>query len=202
MHTSLEAKRIFFDDLAERWDSFTDATEATRQLEAILTATGMKPDEDVLDLGCGTGILTLWLRTFISGGSITAVDISRRMVELARRKCGENGISWLVADAADVPVPSTSFDRVICFSTWPHFTDPGPVCDELYRILRPGKQLHIIHTISREKVNAVHTGAGGPIARDHLPPATDVGKLLERHGFRTAETVDNEERYCVTAVKP
>jgi demethylmenaquinone methyltransferase/2-methoxy-6-polyprenyl-1,4-benzoquinol methylase len=201
MHATLEAKRNFFDDLAERWDSFTDAPAVTRQLESVLTAAGIRPDEHVLDLGCGTGILTLWLRKFISGGSITAVDISRRMIEQARQKCGEEGISWLVADAAALPVPSGSFNRVLCFSTWPHFTDPGPVCKEIHRILKPGRELHIIHTIPREKVNAVHTGAGGPIAGDLLPPAADVGQLLERHGFTITGTIDNDERYFVTALK-
>jgi SAM-dependent methyltransferase len=59
------------------------------------------PPVEVLDLGCGTGSLSLLLAS--GGYRVTAVDLSPRMVELARRKLAGHDVRVLVGDAADLP---------------------------------------------------------------------------------------------------
>jgi SAM-dependent methyltransferase len=87
----------------------------------------------VLELGCGGGGLSLQLLR--RGAQLTALDLSPRMVELARRRAPE--ARFLVAPAEDTGLPEESFDRVV--GKWVlHHVDVGAAAAEVRRLLRPG----------------------------------------------------------------
>jgi ubiquinone/menaquinone biosynthesis C-methylase UbiE len=193
-------RRSYFDDLSGRWDGFTDADRVCRMLTTVLSGYGIGRDEHVIDLGCGTGNLTQVLSHILGPeGRITAVDFSPEMIAVASEKMSDPRIRWLVADAAALPLEDKSTDRIICFSAWPHFADPHAVGRELSRVLRPHGELHIVHIDSREKINAVHSGVGGPIGADLLPSAAALAAILASCGFIVHETVDNGSAYRVSA---
>ena len=199
---NLESKRAFFDDLALRWDDSHDLAAVEQRLDEGLAAFGLLPDETVLDIGCGTGNLTkVILRRLSPAGKVVAVDISPKMVEVARQKIADKRVSWLVADAHNLPLPQGIFDRAICLAVWPHFDDPLAAARELWRVLRPGGAIHIWHLMSRERMNQVHASAGGPVAHDLLPPAAETGLVLEKAGFDVLEAKESEDLYLVTAVR-
>jgi demethylmenaquinone methyltransferase/2-methoxy-6-polyprenyl-1,4-benzoquinol methylase len=195
-----QGKREYFDAIAPRWEGIVDGGRIRTRLSRELDALAIRESEHVLDLGCGTGILTSLLLTRLSArGKVSAVDFSGSMLEQARKKIHDRRVSWIAADAASMPLAGASVDRAIAFSTWPHFPDPDAVLGELRRVIRPGGALHVIHVDPRESINAIHAHAGGPIGLDRLAPAPALVSAMERCGFTPSSIVDDGERYVVSA---
>ena len=157
----------------------------------------------VADVGAGTGLFT---RTFAvrvgATGKVFAVDISPRMIEIARGKIADPRVTWHVASAENLPLAISACDRIVCFSVWPHFQDPQAVCQELSRVLRPGGHIHVWHLLSRHKINQIHAGAGDAVKHDLLLPAAETASQLAHAGFQVTTVIDDDERYLVTARKP
>ncbi len=99
---------------------------------------------DALDLGCGTGFLSLELAA--RGHRVTGVDFAPSMIARAERKAAERGlaVSFEAGDAEQLPYSPSSFDLAISrhvLWTLPH---PEAAIEEWLRVLRPGGRLAII----------------------------------------------------------
>ncbi len=196
-------RAAFFDSIAEKWDGWEDTVALTRKLVTGLEDLGVGPDETVLDVGCGTGNLTRALLAKLSAaGRVVGVDISQRMIKVARNKVSDERVAWHAADARRLPLANASCDRVICYSVWPHFDDRVAVAAELHRVLRTGGCLHVWHLIPRERINEIHASTGEAVRHDTLPPAEETAKLIAGAGFQIATAVETQEIYLVTAAKP
>lgn len=192
----------FFDSLALRWDDEVATPEFLARLEAEVGTFGVGSHERVLDLGCGTGNLTALLLDLVREGRVIGLDISRGMLDRARSKVTEvDRVEWVHADVVSIPLGGSSVDRVICLSTWPHFTDPVGAATEVERVLRPGGHFHILHLDGREVINDLHRGIGEPVGEDRLWPAVEVAGLLEGVGLVVTEVRDEAEGYLITASK-
>jgi SAM-dependent methyltransferase len=89
----------------------------------------------VLELGCGSGDLSIELLR--RGANLTAVDVSPRMVELARSRAEGLGATFLVAPAEDTSLPDGAFDLVV--GKWVlHHVDVPAAAAEVHRVLTPG----------------------------------------------------------------
>ena len=74
------------------------------ELRKGLIALDVPPSASVVDLGCGTGNLTLALLEHLdSQGRIVAVDLSPIMIDVAKRKVSDDRVRWAVADAVSMP---------------------------------------------------------------------------------------------------
>jgi demethylmenaquinone methyltransferase/2-methoxy-6-polyprenyl-1,4-benzoquinol methylase len=105
------------------------------------------PGSDALDLCTGTGDLALALRRRIGAdGRVVGSDFSEAMLELARRKSGEEGLpvefGW--ADALELPYGDGSFDAVTVGFGARNLADLGRGLSEMARVLRPGGRLVIL----------------------------------------------------------
>lgn len=196
-------KRAYFDSIAARWDGWEDLASLPGRLRAGLMELAMLPGETVVDLGCGTGNLTGVLAEMVGErGRVLAVDFSPGMLAQAQAKITAPQVHWFCDDAACLPVADQSVDHVVCFSVWPHFNDASRVADEIFRLLKPGGNLHIWHLAGRETINEIHHGQGQPIGMDLLPPAIDLSQLLQDAGFEIQLITDEKERYLISARKP
>ncbi|MFZ5646916.1 MAG: class I SAM-dependent methyltransferase [Bacillota bacterium] len=101
---------------------------------------------DLLDLAGGTGINAVALSG--AGARVTVVDASGAM--LARAEAKKADIRIVRADAADLPLPDSSFDIVLVSDAWHHFRDQGRVAGEVARVLRPGGRVYIIDFDSKK----------------------------------------------------
>jgi len=194
----MNAKRVYFEEVADRWDGMVDLNGLQARLRLVLDDIQIGTDERILDLGCGTGNLTALLTERLSHtGCVVAVDFSGRMLSRARTKVKDPRVSWVVADAHTLPLADASVDRVFCFSAWPHFDDPDRVAEGIARVLRPGGRLHILHTASRLEVNEIHLHAGRPLERDLLVPVEETSAMLREGGFREMKVWEDDRTYGI-----
>src|SRR5690349_580936 len=112
-----------------------------RILDLVVPA---RPGLAALDIGCGTGFLSLELAA--RGHRVTGVDFAPSMLAIARRKAAQQHLDLRLeqADAEQLPFPPGSFDLVISrhvLWTLPH---PEAALDEWIRVLRPGGRVVVI----------------------------------------------------------
>ena len=100
---------------------------------------------DILDLGCGTGSLSLLAAE--QGHLVTGVDSSPAMVDLARAKLAGRDAAFLVGDAATPPVGEQRFDVVLVRHVLWALPDPGRALRHWRELLRPGGRLVLIEGV-------------------------------------------------------
>ncbi|MBN1521352.1 MAG: class I SAM-dependent methyltransferase [Candidatus Aureabacteria bacterium] len=161
----------------------------------------LQKNDRVLDIGCGTGILFPFLqKTVTSGGHVIALDFSSAMIRKARAN-SPHGISFIQAEAERIPIKDDFFDTAICFSCFPHFADKEKSLLEINRVLKEDGEIHILHTESREEINAIHKKAGGPVSHDRLPQVSEMFTIMTKAGFSGITVQDAKDFYCAKAVK-
>lgn len=113
----------------------------------------------VLELACGTGISTEYLRAALPGGvEIVATDLNEAMLDHARAKRGGLAkVSFGQADALDLPHEDASFDAVVCQFGIMFFPDKAAAVAEVLRVLKPGGQFVFNTWDSAERNPAVLT---------------------------------------------
>lgn len=96
-------------------------------------------DLAVLELACGTGIVTRRLRKALpDSATLVATDLNDAMVDYARAAVPDPGIVWQQADAQALPFEDASFDVVVCQFGFMFLPDKAQGFREARRVLRPG----------------------------------------------------------------
>lgn len=106
-------------------------------------------ESDVLDVGCGGGILSESLAA--SGGRVTGIDIAEKPLKIAKLHLHESGLKvdyrQITVEALASETPA-SFDIITCMEMLEHVPDPASVIQACARLLRPGGQV-FFSTLSR-----------------------------------------------------
>lgn len=135
--------------------------DATRS--ALVEQAALCPGNHVLDLGCGTGSLTILIRQLYPDATVVGMDPDPKALERARRKAGRVGISVRFdrGYADELPYDAATFDRVFSSLMLHHLpTDIRETAlREVCRVLRPGGSLHMVDFASGDG------GPGSPLAR-------------------------------------
>jgi SAM-dependent methyltransferase len=109
---------------------------------ALLNSAALAPGERVLDLACGTGLVTLSAaRAVGAGGQVIGVDIADRMVEALRTRAATAGLPQVAAarmDAEQLALADGSVDVVLCALGLMYLPDPEQALREVKRVVRPG----------------------------------------------------------------
>ena len=124
-------------DYDEKWSFYVDST--TR---ATLSRLPMRPDDRVLDVGCGTGELLSRIAAKYPAASLAGIDPVPAMLEVARKKLSDQ-VDLRVGWANELPWPEASFDVVVSCNMFHYVTHPVAAIREMQRVLRPGGQIVI-----------------------------------------------------------
>lgn len=94
----------------------------------------------LLDLGCGTGALAEAVLEEIANACLACVDLSPKMLELAKERLSGKADVFLV-DVEGLPFPDSSFDAAWCNDSFHHYPDPKKAAFQMWRVLKPGGTL-------------------------------------------------------------
>jgi ubiquinone/menaquinone biosynthesis C-methylase UbiE len=129
------------------WDRAADCYEQRWQAqvapahELMLELAALRPGEQVLDVACGTGLVTRQAAAAVgTAGTVVGTDLSGEMVEAASRGTRLRGLAQMRferADAEDLPFPDRSFDVALCGLGLMYVPDPILALQEMRRALRP-----------------------------------------------------------------
>lgn len=136
---SMNQTATFWDKIAERYAERPVADEASYRKKLAYTQKLLKPDMEVLELGCGTGSTAIAHAPFVK--RIRAVDISTRMLQIAQGKADAQGITNVSFDCAAieaVQLPDASVDVVMMHSILHVLEDKEAVIARVFRMLKPG----------------------------------------------------------------
>jgi len=133
--------RRLFATIADRYDFITAALsygQDRRWKRRLVSLAQPAAGRQALDLATGTGDIAFALSS--AGARVVALDITRRMIELAMTKSRERSGScvFIVGDMLALPFPDRSFDLVTTGYGLRNVPDLGAALDEIARVLRPG----------------------------------------------------------------
>ena len=192
--------REYFNRMAAKWDDCAAEKDVTR-LEGLAESLDILPGETVLDVGAGTGVFAPYLlRKIGPQGKLVCLDEAEEMLQKAREKNLAGNIEYVRADIASSQLESDIFDAVVCYSSFPHFSDKPLALKEIFRMLKPGGKLFICHTSSRQAINRIHSQI--PEVQGHLIPEESLMRWwLSAAGFAGINVIDSSDRYLARAVK-
>ena len=195
-------RKGFFDRHAATWDGELAYHEKSEALREVVNSFELKGGERVLDVGTGTGVLLPLLREAIGrSGFLTAMDFSLEMLRKAEGRSTAAKGFLINAGVGLIPFKADRFDRVTCFSAFPHFPDKKRALQEMARVLRPRGRVIIAHLHSVEEMNRFHQEVGGPVARDRLPEPGELELLMRDCGLSDISIENRPGRFLAAGRK-
>lgn len=129
----------FWDKLAPKFDNYEKKDQETYSLLIEKTRKYLEKDQTVLDFGCGTGLVSNEIAQ--DAGQVTAIDISSKMIELAKAKASSRGIqniAFLQAGIDDGTLTEKTFDVVIAAYILHLLDDLDSTLARIHCLLKPG----------------------------------------------------------------
>jgi ubiquinone/menaquinone biosynthesis C-methylase UbiE len=182
--------KLTFDAAAASYDSSTKYKYPHSYYPYVLEAVKRGHYDTLLDLGCGTGQLLemLWERD--STARYFGLDISDRMIEVARKRLADKA-TLLIGDSERTSFDDASFDVITCSASFHHYPRPQQVLQELHRILKPGGRLVLCDThvmgILRAVANLWIRSGFSKSGDVHLYSRTEIHQLFEESGFELTD---------------
>ena len=125
-------------------------------LKLIVEASGAGPDDTVLDVACGPGLVVAAFARVVRHA--TGIDITPAMLDRARTHAAQQGltnVTWHLGDVLPLPWPDASFSIVTSRFAFHHFLEPLSVLREMARVAKPGGRVVVIDsTPRRERADA------------------------------------------------
>jgi 2-polyprenyl-3-methyl-5-hydroxy-6-metoxy-1,4-benzoquinol methylase len=198
----LKEARRYWDNLAAAFDDLPDHGLRDSHILAawtdLLRTALPHPKTDILDVGCGTGSLSVVLAGL--GHTVTGIDVSPSMIALAQTKAAQHGfqIEYHVMDAADPQLLPQKYDVIICRHLLWVLPDPERVLQRWSTLLKQKGRLILIEG---------YWGTGAGLHAQEiikmLPSSlavVSVDQLSGKSNLWGANVTD--ERYAIIADKP
>lgn len=116
----------------KRWSFYVEAT-TRKTIEKL----NLRVTDELLDLGCGTGVLLQELSKTHSAEQLFGLDPVAAMLDIAKGKLSSS-IQLQEGWASHIPFKEDKFDLVVSSSMFHYIRDPQTALNEIYRVLRPG----------------------------------------------------------------
>lgn len=194
-------ERKFFDNLASTWDA-NEVLSTPERVSEILQHAHIRPGESVLDLGTGTGVLIPQLATLVGAeGSITAVDYSQGMLDLAISKNAEVAPPprFHNIDFENETIDGV-FDHILLYCVYPHLHTPIDTLKWLRAVnLAENGIITIAFPTDEDFINSVHRQKHSE--SDFLPPAHKLAETFRLHGLDAVVAKADKDNYIINISK-
>ncbi len=167
MNTGKAYRGLAMEGMIATWYTRNTGRDRTRfESTAELIAKRVRPGAAVLEVAPGPGYLAVEMAR--RGYSVTALDISKSFVEIAREHAVRAGVVVDVrhGNASQMPFTDASFDGVVCVAAFKNFSDPVGAINEMYRVLKPGGQASIFDL----RKDATRDEIDAEVQKMHLSP--------------------------------
>jgi len=122
---------------AELYQRYLVPGITTKWAEDLVDRALLRAGEEVLDIACGTGVVTRLAARNVTPGHVTGLDLNAGMLAVARSVSSEGvPINWMEGSALDLPFPPDRFDVVLCQLGLQFFPDQPRALREMRRVLR------------------------------------------------------------------
>jgi demethylmenaquinone methyltransferase/2-methoxy-6-polyprenyl-1,4-benzoquinol methylase len=195
-----EEERKFFNRLADEWDG--NYVRDLPNAEYFADLLELKGNEDILDVGTGTGVMIGFYERYLITGHVHAVDISDRMIELARKKypaSAHPNIDFEVLDIYNLE-QNGKYDVVVCNSCLPHFHDHKKAIEVLSGCLKNGGIL-MVASSSREDINHVHMHHSAIIHHDIVPSIEELEGMFSAAGLTKTFSKSDKDHHIIIGKK-
>ena len=183
----------FFNGFASTWDN--EPIADTHIINTILDNANICEYIDVLDIGCGTGVMFPFYMER-NTKSITAVDLSPEMVKIAKGKFPQADV--ICGDAENITFDK-QFDVIMIYNAFPHFPSPEKLIENLSKVLKSGGRISIAHGLSKKELDEIHMKSAGYVS-NILPECDELAEMLKPY-FNVDITISNDKMYQVTGTK-
>ena len=185
-----------FAEIAPRYDALRPLSSGDRaRLESMMRDASLTADDLVVEVGCGTGRLTLPLAA-MTAARVMGVDSEARMLEVARTKDTVGRVQWVRGSAYRLPVPDAAAALVVVVMVVHLLRQRVRAFGEARRILRPGGRLSL-WTFTPRHVEEFYLNAYFPsiaaIDRPRFPSVEVLTAELRRAGFPQTRVELREE---------
>jgi len=189
------------ENIAERWNGHAGEYDAAHHghnteedinmwKKVLRTNLGEEQNVEVLDVGAGTGFLTLLISEL--GYNCTGLDISEGMLEIAKQHAKEKNLNtkFLQSTVEKLPFKDNSIDIITNRSLMWTLLTPDTILQEWNRALKPGGKLRCFITIGNEKMQGNHYDQ----EIEDMLPLKNASKemltgVLSKAGFTNVEAV-------------
>ncbi len=169
----------------------------------LLRHAAPQPGERVLDVACGTGIVSRLAAPLVgANGQVVALDINPPMLAVARALPAPSGapITWQEGNAMSLPFPAGAFDVVLCQHGLQFVPDRPVAVHEMHRVLAPGGRALVIvlqalerHPLFEALVKSVAHHLSLPVSAVMTPfalsEADELRNLFTAAGFNKVNMV-------------
>ncbi|KAL8841959.1 MAG: hypothetical protein Q9176_002895 [Flavoplaca citrina] len=171
MNTDASATiKAIYTKRSSTYESASQSSFHFRQAQEYIQRANLQPGQSVLDLACGTGLVTIPAKQHVgSTGKVVGIDFSDGMLEVARRKTSEQGleIGYIEHDITDLdPLELGKFDVITCASALLLMSSPLHAVKHWATLLVPGGRILTDVVIERSLIaHAILTRIGPEVER-------------------------------------
>ena len=169
----------------------------TSGLPWLLSYVDPRPDDIVLDVAAGTGLVARALAGQVD--HVTALDSTAAMIAEGRRRAAEEGhanLRFVSGSAERLPLPDASFTLVVTRFSLHHFADPTPAVAEMVRVLRPGGRLVVKDLVASTDpevaVRQDHVERLRDPSHVRMPPRGSVAAWMRDRGLEVTAVAERE----------
>lgn len=151
----MEQSAWFWDRIAVRYSKQPIADEAAYEKKLRITRGYLRPGMEVVELGCGTGGTAIHHASYVK--RIRAIDISARMLDIAKRKASAAGVDNIVFEQSTLDgaeLPAASIDAILGLSILHLLPNKDEVIARVFEALEPGG-VFVTSTVCMEEVTSV-----------------------------------------------
>jgi ubiquinone/menaquinone biosynthesis C-methylase UbiE len=139
---------LSYDALTPLYDWVVRLTVREKKFKtALISQANFSDGQRVLDLACGTGTLAVLIKEAYPKVEVTGIDGDAKILAIAKRKAAQKGVDIQFDEGLsfELPYADESFDRVVSSLFFHHLTraDKLKTLREVWRVLKPGGELHI-----------------------------------------------------------